>query len=88
MRTLTWRYHSLIRTIGAASTVLLKNTGGVLPLNKPRTIGIIGEHLRGGFPSARYEHTHREQTARYQIFSINVFNYDVLIVNSSYEAEI
>lgn len=33
---------SLIRTIGAASTVLLKNTNGALPLNKPKTIGIIG----------------------------------------------
>ena len=36
-------FPSLIRTIGAASTVLLKNTGGVLPLNKPRTIAVIGE---------------------------------------------
>ncbi|KIP12630.1 glycoside hydrolase family 3 protein [Phlebiopsis gigantea 11061_1 CR5-6] len=33
---------SLIRTIGAASTVLLKNTNGALPLSKPKTIGIIG----------------------------------------------
>ncbi|EIN07941.1 glycoside hydrolase family 3 protein [Punctularia strigosozonata HHB-11173 SS5] len=35
-------HKEIIRTIGAASTVLLKNTGGVLPLHKPRTIGIIG----------------------------------------------
>ncbi|EIN08281.1 glycoside hydrolase family 3 protein [Punctularia strigosozonata HHB-11173 SS5] len=35
-------HKDIIRTIGAASTVLLKNTGGVLPLHKPRTIGIIG----------------------------------------------
>ncbi|KAI0803083.1 cellulose-binding beta-glucosidase [Irpex lacteus] len=33
---------SLIRTIDAASTVLLKNVNGTLPLNKPKTIGIIG----------------------------------------------
>ena len=33
---------SLIRTIGAASTVLLKNVNGALPLNKPESIGIIG----------------------------------------------
>ncbi|EGN95000.1 glycoside hydrolase family 3 protein [Serpula lacrymans var. lacrymans S7.3] len=33
---------SLIRTIGAASTVLLKNENNALPLNKPKTIGIIG----------------------------------------------
>ncbi|KDQ19728.1 glycoside hydrolase family 3 protein [Botryobasidium botryosum FD-172 SS1] len=32
----------LIRQIGAASTVLLKNVGGALPLNKPRSIAIIG----------------------------------------------
>ncbi|KAH6917184.1 cellulose-binding beta-glucosidase [Coprinopsis sp. MPI-PUGE-AT-0042] len=31
-----------IRLIGAASTVLLKNTGNILPLKNPRTIGIIG----------------------------------------------
>ncbi|KIP12629.1 glycoside hydrolase family 3 protein [Phlebiopsis gigantea 11061_1 CR5-6] len=37
---------SLIRTIGAASTVLLKNTGGVLPLNKPRTVAVIGDGAR------------------------------------------
>lgn len=33
----------LIREIGGASTVLLKNTKGALPLNKPRSIAIIGE---------------------------------------------
>ncbi|PPQ70745.1 hypothetical protein CVT24_000856, partial [Panaeolus cyanescens] len=34
--------NSLIRTIGAASTVLLKNTGNTLPLKNPRSIAIIG----------------------------------------------
>ncbi|EKM48811.1 glycoside hydrolase family 3 protein [Phanerochaete carnosa HHB-10118-sp] len=33
---------SLIRTIGAASTILLKNQGGILPLNKPSSIAVIG----------------------------------------------
>ncbi|KAG2023257.1 cellulose-binding beta-glucosidase [Coprinopsis cinerea AmutBmut pab1-1] len=33
-----------IRLIGAASTVLLKNTKNVLPLKNPRTIAIIGSH--------------------------------------------
>ena len=33
---------SLIRTIGAASTVLLKNTNNVLPLVKPLSIGVVG----------------------------------------------
>ncbi|KAI0095309.1 cellulose-binding beta-glucosidase [Irpex rosettiformis] len=33
---------SLIRTIDAASTVLLKNVDGTLPLSKPKTIGIVG----------------------------------------------
>lgn len=32
----------LIRQIGAASTVLLKNMKGALPLNKPRTLTVIG----------------------------------------------
>ena len=34
--------HRLIRTIGAASTVLLKNTGQTLPLNAPKSIALIG----------------------------------------------
>jgi hypothetical protein len=34
---------ALIREIGGASTVLLKNTNNVLPLNKPESIAIIGE---------------------------------------------
>jgi len=42
--------HRLIREIGAASTVLLKNVGGVLPLNKPKTIGIVGN---GAGPSSK-----------------------------------
>ncbi|KAL4268064.1 glycosyl hydrolase 3 family protein [Pleurotus pulmonarius] len=41
-------HKDLIRTIGAASTVLLKNTGNALPLNKPRTIGIIGNGAGAG----------------------------------------
>ena len=32
----------LIRTIGAASTVLLKNTNGALPLKAPKSIAVIG----------------------------------------------
>ena len=39
-----------IRTIAAASTVLLKNTGNILPLKNPRTIGIIGN---GAGPNSR-----------------------------------
>lgn len=35
--------HSLIRSIGAASTVLLRNTGNVLPLKAPGSIAVIGE---------------------------------------------
>lgn len=34
---------SLIRTIGAASTVLLKNVRGVLPLHAPQSLAIIGK---------------------------------------------
>ncbi|KAK7032002.1 glycoside hydrolase family 3 protein [Favolaschia claudopus] len=33
---------TLIRQIGAASTVLLKNTNSALPLKAPKTIGIVG----------------------------------------------
>ncbi|RAL64665.1 hypothetical protein DID88_001698 [Monilinia fructigena] len=33
----------LIREIGAKSTVLLKNKNGALPLNRPRSIAVIGE---------------------------------------------
>lgn len=33
---------TLIRQIGAASTVLLKNTNNALPLSKPATIAVVG----------------------------------------------
>ncbi|KDR85197.1 hypothetical protein GALMADRAFT_218281 [Galerina marginata CBS 339.88] len=35
-------HKNVIRDIGAASTVLLKNVGNVLPLKAPKTIGIVG----------------------------------------------
>ncbi|KAI0321104.1 beta-glucosidase [Amylostereum chailletii] len=41
-RWITHHRASLIRTIGAASTILLKNTPGVLPLKSVKTIGIVG----------------------------------------------
>jgi beta-glucosidase len=38
-----YRKHSnLIRDLGAAGTVLLKNTNGALPLKAPKTIGVFG----------------------------------------------
>jgi len=37
------RSPSLIRTIGAASTVLLKNDRQMLPLQAPKSIAIIGD---------------------------------------------
>ncbi|CAA7266631.1 unnamed protein product [Cyclocybe aegerita] len=43
-------HKNIIREIGAASTVLLKNVGGTLPLKAPRSIGIIGN---GAGPSSR-----------------------------------
>lgn len=35
-------HHKVVREIGAASAVLLKNVDGALPLKKPRTIVLIG----------------------------------------------
>ncbi|KAJ7674294.1 beta-glucosidase [Mycena rosella] len=35
-------HNTLIRQIDAASTVLLKNTNGILPLKAPKTIAIVG----------------------------------------------
>ena len=35
-------HHVVVREIGAASAVLLKNVDGALPLNKPRKIVLIG----------------------------------------------
>ena len=35
-------HFKVVREIGAASTVLLKNVAGALPLHKPRSIAIIG----------------------------------------------
>ncbi|KAG5648138.1 hypothetical protein DXG03_006092 [Asterophora parasitica] len=43
-------HKNLIRTVGAASTVLLKNVNNILPLASPKTIGIIGN---GAGPSSR-----------------------------------
>lgn len=37
------KHAALIREIGGASTVLLKNTKRALPLNKPKSIAVIGE---------------------------------------------
>lgn len=34
--------YRLIRQIGAAGTVLLKNKNNALPLNKPKTIAVVG----------------------------------------------
>jgi hypothetical protein len=44
----------LIREIGGASTVLLKNSHDILPLNKPKSIAVIGEdaHDNPGGPNA------------------------------------
>ncbi|KAH8586574.1 putative beta-glucosidase A [Bisporella sp. PMI_857] len=44
----------LIREIGGASTVLLKNTRNVLPLKKPKSLAVIGEdaHDNPGGPNA------------------------------------
>ncbi|KAF7975977.1 hypothetical protein HWV62_8124 [Athelia sp. TMB] len=38
----------LVREIGAASTVLLKNEGGALPLKKPRSLVIVGNDAGPG----------------------------------------
>ncbi len=35
-------HYKLVREIGAASTVLLKNTNNALPLNNPRTLVLLG----------------------------------------------
>ncbi|RDX56004.1 beta-glucosidase [Lentinus brumalis] len=43
---------SLIRTIGAASAVLLKNSGSVLPLKAPKTMAIVGTGARSGILGA------------------------------------
>ncbi len=37
-------HYKVVREIGAAGSVLLKNTGHALPLNKPRSIALIGMH--------------------------------------------
>ena len=41
-------HHTLVREIGAASTVLLKNVGGALPLRNTRTIVLIGSDAGTG----------------------------------------
>ncbi|KAJ6617970.1 beta-glucosidase [Mycena sp. CBHHK59/15] len=41
-------HYKVVREIGAASTVLLKNTGGALPLTKPRSIVLVGSDAGPG----------------------------------------
>ncbi|KAF7290649.1 Glycoside hydrolase family 3 protein [Mycena indigotica] len=41
-------HHKVVRKIGAASTVLLKNTNNALPLNKPRSIVLVGSDAGPG----------------------------------------
>jgi beta-glucosidase len=41
-------HYKLVREIGAASTVLLKNSRGALPLNKPRSLVLIGSDAGPG----------------------------------------
>ncbi|KAJ7119502.1 glycoside hydrolase family 3 protein [Mycena epipterygia] len=41
-------HYKVVREIGAASTVLLKNTGAALPLKKPRSIVLIGSDAGPG----------------------------------------
>jgi beta-glucosidase len=41
-------HYQLVREIGAASTVLLKNEGGALPLQEPRSLALIGSDAGPG----------------------------------------
>ncbi|KAG1735614.1 uncharacterized protein EDB91DRAFT_1083699 [Suillus paluster] len=41
-------HYKLVREIGAAGTVLLKNTNGTLPLNKPRNMLLVGSDAGPG----------------------------------------
>ena len=41
-------HYEVVREIGAASTVLLKNTNGALPLKKPRSIVLVGSDAGPG----------------------------------------
>jgi beta-glucosidase len=49
----------LIRELGAAGTVLLKNTNGALPLQQPKNIGVFGndaaDFTTGSYPQADYD---------------------------------
>ena len=42
-------HYKVVREIGAAGTVLLKNVGGALPLKAPKSIAIIGEERSRGY---------------------------------------
>ncbi|KAF2865476.1 avenacinase [Massariosphaeria phaeospora] len=52
-------HRSLIRELGAAGTVLLKNTGNTLPLKQPKNIGVFGndaaDFSQGLIPSNDYD---------------------------------
>jgi beta-glucosidase-like glycosyl hydrolase len=44
-------HYKLIREIGSAATVLLKNKRNALPLKKPKSLAIIGEETHSSRPS-------------------------------------
>lgn len=47
-------HDKLVREIGAASTVLLKNVNGALPLKKPRSLFIVGNDAGPGVAGPNY----------------------------------
>jgi ribonuclease HII len=52
-------HDALVRQISAASIVLLKNTNGTLPLNKPRSLALIGTLSAHVFTIMSSEHVSR-----------------------------
>ena len=45
-------HFKVVREIGAAGTVLLKNVGGILPLKAPKSVAIIGAWRGFSVPGA------------------------------------
>ncbi|KAG1740481.1 glycoside hydrolase [Suillus paluster] len=67
-------YYKFVREIGAAGTVLLKNSNGALPLNKPKNMVLIGSDAG---PSKSSPNQFSDQGGTHGIFNLGV-PYDML----------
>ena len=63
-------HYKIVREIGAAATVLLKNVAGALPLRAPKNVAIIGTPLRLGAIGYTWKLTYAPHARRQRLWSL------------------